>query len=73
MAKLRVQLSIPAERYVVLYAGNTKNVIATAEGGLTVQFPGNVLNQFVTHDGVHGTFDLHFDRCNKLTTVERIC
>ena len=72
MAKLRIQLSIPAERYVALYAGSAKYVIASAEDGLTVQFPGAVLNRFVTHDGVHGAFDLHFDYRNKLTSVERV-
>jgi hypothetical protein len=72
MAKLRVQLSIPAERYVALYAGSAKSIIATAEGGLTVQFPGSALHGFVTHDGLHGTFELYFDSFNKLTTVKRI-
>ena len=72
MAKLRVQLSIPAEHYVALYAGSAKHVIATAEGGLTVQFPGSALHGFVTHDGIRGIFELHFDSCNKLTKVKRI-
>jgi len=47
MAKLRVDLNIPAERYVPLYAGQARNIYAMAEGGLSVQFPGSAMRKFV--------------------------
>jgi hypothetical protein len=68
----RVHLSIPAERYVALYAGKVKFVRAVSEGGLRVEFPGSILNRFVTHDGVHGVFEFKIDSLNKLKSVSRI-
>jgi len=72
MAKLRVNIDIPADRYVALYAGTAKDICAVAEGGLKVRFPGSALRPFVTHDGVSGAFNLYFDRGYKLTKIERI-
>ncbi len=72
MASVRIALDIPAERYVTHYAGNAHSVYTTAEGGLSVQFPATALRKFVTHDGVQGIFDLHFDRENKLTSITRV-
>lgn len=72
VASVRIALDIPAERYVTHYAGNAHSVYTTTEGGLSVQFPATVLRKFVTHDGVRGVFDLHFDRENKLTSITRV-
>ena len=72
MAKLRVDLNIPADRYIALYDGRARNVYAIAEGGLSVQFPGSALREFVTHDGVSGSFDLHFDKQRKLIGIQRV-
>ncbi len=65
-------MEIPAERYIALYAGHARDVYAMAEGGLSVQFPGSALREFVTHEGVSGSFDLHFDKQNRLIGVKRI-
>ena len=70
--KLRIQLSIPADRYVVLYSGKAKTIYAVADCGLSVQFPGSAMQKYVTHDGVSGLFDLHFDRNHKLLEVSRV-
>ena len=70
--RLRVDLDIPADRYVAIYAGAAKTVHAIAEGGVSVQFPGNELRKFVTHDGVRGVFDLHFDSTYKLQSIQRV-
>ena len=71
MPAVRVDISIPAERYVALYSGAARNVFAVSREGLKVQFPGKALHRFVTHDGVHGTFELRFDSDNKLVTVNK--
>ena len=72
MAKLRVDIAIPAERYVELYSGRVKNIHAVSWEGLSVQFPGSILHRFITHDGIYGTFDLHFDEHNKLLSVSKL-
>ncbi len=52
MASLRVDIAIPAERYVALYSGKAKIIHAVSQDGLKVQFPGAALNRFVTHAGL---------------------
>lgn len=71
MAKLRVDIDIPAERYVALYAGQAKTIYAVSMDGVKVRFPGSALRKFVTHEGVSGSFVLQFDRNYKLTGIER--
>ena len=68
----RVHLSIPAERYVALYGEKIKSVRAVSESGLRVEFPGSILNRFVTHNGVHGVFEFKIDSQNKLRSVTRL-
>lgn len=72
MVTHRVHLSIPAERYVALYGGKIKSVRAVSEEGLSVIFPGSILNGFVTRDGVHGVFEFKIDSQNKLKSVSRL-
>lgn len=68
----RVHLSIPAERYVALYGGTVKSVSAVTESGLRIEFPGAILNQFVTRQGVQGSFEIRIDANNKLKSISRL-
>lgn len=72
MARLVVDLHIPADEYVRWYRGGPRVVSAVARDGRRVQFPAASLQPFVTHDGVHGTFAIHFDDNHKLQRVERL-
>lgn len=72
MAIHRVHLSIPAERYVALYGGKVKSVRAVTESGLRIEFPGKILNRFVTRQGVQGAFEIQIDANNKLKSISRI-
>ena len=69
---LIIDLHIPADEYLRHYRGTVKKVMCKSRDGRTVQFPSDLLQQFVTHDGVHGTFRLHIDDNNKLVKAERI-
>ncbi|MFK7864052.1 MAG: DUF2835 family protein [Pseudohongiellaceae bacterium] len=72
MAVHRVYLSIPAERYVALYGGAVKSVRAVTDSGLRIEFPGSILNRFVTRSGVEGEFEIHIDGRNKLQSIRRL-
>lgn len=72
MRKLQIDIDISAERYVALYNGQAKTVYAMSRQGVSVQFPGKILNQFVTHDGICGTFEIVFDGNNKLVNIKKI-
>lgn len=72
MATHRVHLSIPAERYVALYGGKIKAVRAVTDSGLNIEFPGSILNRFVTHKGIEGAFEITIDERNKLKSIRRL-
>ncbi|MDO9519268.1 MAG: DUF2835 domain-containing protein [Pseudohongiella sp.] len=68
---LIVDLHIPAEQYLRHYQGSVKQVICTSRDGRKVQFPTGVLQRFVTHDGISGSFRLEIDDNNKLVSISR--
>jgi hypothetical protein len=69
---LVVDLYISADQYLRHYQGAIKQVICTSRDGRKVQFPSGVLQRFVTHDGISGSFQLEIDDNNKLVSVSRI-
>jgi hypothetical protein len=72
MQRHRLTLAISAENYLALYRGKVKNVRAVSDSGLRVEFPGNILHRFVTHDGVYGYFELCIDESHKLQSIQRL-
>jgi len=72
MTSMRFSLNISAEQYERYYQGSARSVIVTTEDGRTLKFPANALQQFVTHEGIHGHFEILFDHNNKLSKVQRI-
>ena len=61
MPKLTVRIDISSEDYLSWYRGRSKQVLATTLDGLKVQFPANILQSFVGHNGVKGTFQIEFE------------
>ena len=47
-----VDLHLSPEEYQSYYRGTATSVQATARDGRTVNFPANILQQFVTHEGI---------------------
>ncbi|MCV6615949.1 MAG: DUF2835 domain-containing protein, partial [Cellvibrionaceae bacterium] len=45
---------------------------ARSRDGRRVRFPVSVLRQFVTREGVHGSFRIVFDQNHKLQGIERL-
>lgn len=67
-----VDLSIPADEYVALYQGVVKDVVAKARDGRVIRFPANILQRFVTRNGVYGSFAIYFDSGNKFCGIDRL-
>ncbi len=67
-----VTLNIPADEYVRVYQGSAKYVVARSQDGRTVQFPVNILQPFLTREGIHGVFVLRHDANNKFVSIERL-
>lgn len=69
---LILKLDIPADEFLRLYSGSARDVIAVAESGESVRFPGNILRGHVLHDGVRGRFRITFDSKGKFQSIERL-
>ena len=61
MIRYEFHLRITADQYLDYYRGTARNVVARCTTGQNVQFPASLLQQFVTADGITGTFVLTCD------------
>lgn len=65
-------LQVSAEQYQRWYGGAAQNVMVTARDGRKVQFPARVLQPFVSHSGVRGTFAIYFDEDHRYKDIRRL-
>jgi hypothetical protein len=72
MKEIIVSLRISAEDYLTVYQGQVKDVVATAEDGRIVRFPAAILKGMVGHEGIYGTFKIHFNSQNKFDGITRL-
>lgn len=70
--KVLVSLSIPADEYLRVYQGSAKKVSAIDNRGRRISFPVNILQPFVSHDGVIGSFAIYFDSDNRFQRIDRL-
>lgn len=67
-----VSLSIPADEYLRVYQGSAKKVSAMDNHGRRISFPVNILQPFVTREGVIGAFAIEFDSDNRFKEIRRL-
>lgn len=67
-----VDIHLSTDEYLLHYQGQVTQVSATARDGRRVQFPSRILQPFVSHDGIHGTFVIQFDERHKFMGIERM-
>lgn len=72
MPKTIFSVNIPEEEILKYYSGTAKNVITTDSNGLRIQFPAAILRQYVTKQGVQGTFEIEFDENGKMQSINRL-
>ncbi len=72
MRTLIVDLYISSDQYLRLYQGVARTVHARSREGLRVQFPAVILQRFLTHEGIRGSFEIRFDAGNKFAGIERL-
>ena len=65
-------LNIPQDVLLSYYDGTARSVVVKSLDGRSIQFPANVLRQFVTSDGVRGLFEMEFDESNKFVGLRRV-
>lgn len=65
-------IDISEKDFIAYYTGIVKNIVVRSEDGRTVQFPANLLQQFVGRTGVKGRFRICYGENNKLLSISRI-
>jgi hypothetical protein len=64
-------LSISAAEFERHYRGQASSVLARDAEGRTLRFPALPLRQFLTREGVHGTFVIRVAADNRLLDIRR--
>jgi len=72
MPKMIFSLNIAPEKYRSYYEGAARAVSVQAEDGRRLQFPAAELQQYVTHSGVQGRFEIEFSDEYKLLKISKI-
>lgn len=72
MHRVRFRLVISPESYLAYYAGSARSVSVQGDDGRRYEFAAEHLRQFVTHDGIHGVFELCFDKNRKFLSLNRV-
>lgn len=70
MQSVLLPISLTAEQWLPFYRGMVKSVHATALDGRRIQLPAQVLQPFVTKDGIVGLFRVRFDQQNRFVDIE---
>ncbi len=69
---LRFQLSLLSEKYLKYYKGHASSIQVWSLDNKRIRFPASAARQFLTHDGIHGLFEIRFDKNNKLIEIVKI-
>ena len=72
MPEVIVSLNISADEYLKLYQGAAKSVYTRTSKGRSIRFPANILQPFVSHQGIKGEFIIRFDRDNRFVDIQAL-
>ncbi|MGK0500001.1 MAG: hypothetical protein ACJAYG_001646 [Oceanicoccus sp.] len=69
MQTLIVDLTITADEYLKYYQSRSTVVVCRSRDGRRVHFPAEILQPFVSHAGVSGSFSIAFDDAGKFKKI----
>jgi len=69
---VELYIQISADEFQRYYRGSAKNVRAYDNLGRRVVFPANILQPFVTREGINGSFRIIFDQNGKFLQAIRL-
>ena len=72
MTEFEFNLHLSAEQYLQYYQGRAKAIQVRSFCGKTIQFPADKMREFVSNEGVYGTFVMQLDENNKFLSVKKI-
>ncbi|MFT6221707.1 MAG: hypothetical protein ACJA0C_001112 [Candidatus Endobugula sp.] len=69
---VNISLSISAEEYLRVYQGSAKKVSTIDSEGKRISFPANILQPYVSHDGIVGAFTIIIDESNRFKKIIKV-
>ena len=72
MKDIVVDIAINADEYLKSYRHSGAIVTTRCRLGRRVQFPANILQRFVTHAGISGSFRICFNGAGKFVSIEQL-
>lgn len=72
MPQVIVDLHISAEKYLAHYQGAVKDVVAYSRDGRRIRFPSSLLQPYLLHSGIRGTFRITFSNAGKFEKIEKL-
>lgn len=72
MRSVIIDVSISADEYLKRYQQPAAGVLIRSRDGRSVRFPANILQPFVSHSGVQGSFRIRFDEEGKFSGIDSL-
>ena len=72
MRSVTVDIAISSEEYLKLYQGKARDVVADCREGYCIRFPANILQRYVTRNGILGSFRIYYDDNNKFQSIVKL-
>ncbi|WP_428033619.1 DUF2835 domain-containing protein [Amphritea sp.] len=72
MQQIIVDISLTQEQYLAHYRQQVKDVVAVSRDGRRVRFPSALLQPYLLHNGVQGSFRICFTDAGKFSSIERL-
>ena len=72
MQSLVIDITITADEYIKRYQFPGAVVVTRSRDGRSVRFPANILQPYVTHSGISGTYRISFDAAGKFSRIEEV-
>jgi hypothetical protein len=72
MRTVLIDIFISADEYIKQYQFSGAVVSTRSRDGRSVQFPANILQRFISHTGINGSFRIQFDDSGKFIQIEKL-
>ena len=72
MPSLILDIAVSSDLYLAVYQGRANRILLRSSDGRKVSLPDARLQPYLTHAGIHGSFELEFSSDGKLLRLSRL-
>lgn len=72
MPSMVLDIALSTERFLAVYQGHANRVLLYSRDGRKVSLPAYHLRPFLSHEGIHGVFELEFTTNGKLVDLRQL-